>query len=84
MKDNYPIVIFWSEGDEAFIADIPDLHYCSAHGDTPEEALQEILIAREAWLEMAHEKGIPLADPSQSPYLPEIARKAQPVVTGAS
>jgi len=84
MKDNYPIVIFWSDGDEAYIADLPDLHYCSAHGDTPEEALRELLIAREAWLEMAHEKGLPLPDPARSQYLPEIARKAQPVEASAS
>lgn len=84
MNDNYPIVIFWSEGDDAYIADMPDLHYCSAHGETPEEALRELLIAREAWLEMAHEKGFPLPDPRESPYLPEIARKGAPAAVGAA
>ena len=84
MKDNYPIVIFWSDEDDAYIADLPDLHSCSAWGDTPEEALRELLIAREAWLEVAHEKGIPLPDPSQSPYLPEVARNRAPVEAGVS
>lgn len=79
MKDNYPIVIFWSDGDEAYIADVPDLRYCSAHGETPEEALREILIAREQWLEVAREDGLALPDASESPYLPEIARKVVPV-----
>lgn len=82
-NDNYPIVLFWSEGDEAFIADVPDLHYCSAHGETPEEALREILIARALWLEMAREDGFPLPDPRRSPYLPEIARTAEPVAAAS-
>ena len=76
MTDNYPIVIFWSEGDQAYIADIPDLRSCSAWGETPEEALREVLIARTLWLESAHERGTPLPDPRESPYLPEIAREA--------
>ncbi len=50
MKD-YHINIFYSEEDEGYIADIPDLKYCSAFGDTPEEALREVLIAKSAWLE---------------------------------
>lgn len=50
MKD-YHINIFYSEADEAYIADIPDLKYCSAFGKTPEAALQEVQIAKEAWLE---------------------------------
>ncbi|MBZ5588094.1 MAG: type II toxin-antitoxin system HicB family antitoxin [Acidobacteriia bacterium] len=49
MKD-YHINIFFSEDDEGFIADIPDLEACSAFGDTPDEALREVLIAKEAWL----------------------------------
>jgi predicted RNase H-like HicB family nuclease len=83
VKDNYPIVIFWSDEDEAYIADLPDLHSCSAWGDTPEEALRELLIAREAWLEVAHAKGFPLPDPELSPYLPETARKG-PVEAAAT
>lgn len=46
MKD-YHINIFYSEEDGEYIADIPDLKYCSASGDTPEEALREILQAKE-------------------------------------
>ena len=52
MRD-YHINIFYSDEDGGYIADIPDLPYCSAYGDTPEEALKEILIAKEAWLERA-------------------------------
>ncbi|HKZ86262.1 MAG TPA: type II toxin-antitoxin system HicB family antitoxin [Anaerolineae bacterium] len=43
MKD-YHINIFYSEDDEGYIADIPDLEACSAFGSTPEEALQQVAI----------------------------------------
>lgn len=52
MRD-YHINIFYSEEDEGYIADIPDLHACSAFGATPEEALHEVQIAREAWIKAA-------------------------------
>lgn len=61
-KDDYPIVIFYSEEDECYIADLPDLRYCSAFGDTPEQALQEILIAKKLWLQVAVENGCPLPE----------------------
>jgi predicted RNase H-like HicB family nuclease len=70
MKDkDYPINIFYSPEDEAYIADIPDLKYCSAHGDTPEEALAEVLIAKEAWLEAAHENGRTIPEPRYRPAI---------------
>lgn len=53
MKTRYHINVFYSEEDKCYIADIPDLKYCSAHGDTPEEAVREVLVAQEAWLESA-------------------------------
>ena len=52
MKD-YRINIFYSEEDEAYIADIPDLKYCSAIGETPQQALNEVILAKTAWLEAA-------------------------------
>jgi predicted RNase H-like HicB family nuclease len=61
MKD-YHVNIFYSEEDEGYIADIPDLKHCSAYGRTPEEALKEVLTAKKVWLEAArrHRKPIPL------------------------
>lgn len=53
MKARYHINLFYSREDQCYIADIPDLKYCSAHGETPEEALREVLIAQELWLESA-------------------------------
>ncbi|MDD1415691.1 type II toxin-antitoxin system HicB family antitoxin [Dolichospermum sp. ST_con] len=54
---NYHINIFYSEEDGGYIADIPDLKYCSAFGDTEEEALSEVLQAKAAWLETAKLEG---------------------------
>lgn len=62
MKD-YPIIVFYSEEDECYIADVPDLKYCSTHGDTPEEAVKEVCIAMELWLEVAKERGDSLPEP---------------------
>ena len=49
MKD-YHINIFYSEEDEGYIADIPDLESCSAFGETAAEALREVEVAKSAWL----------------------------------
>jgi predicted RNase H-like HicB family nuclease len=69
--DRQTIVIFWSEEDGAYIADVPDLRSCSAHGDTPEEALREILVALELRLESARELGVPLPEPSRVAGVPQ-------------
>ncbi len=55
MKD-YHINIFYSDEDEAYIADVPDLEACSAIGATAEEALAEIQRAKPAWLKVAREE----------------------------
>ena len=46
----YHIDVFYSEEDEGYIANIPNLEFCSAFGDTPEEALKEVLKAKKAWI----------------------------------
>ena len=53
--DRYSVNIFYSEEDEGYIADIPDLRFCSAFGETPAEALAEVQKAKEAWLEVNKE-----------------------------
>jgi len=72
MKD-YHINIFYSEEDEGYIADIPDLKYCSAFGETPEEALREVLIAKEAWLEAARVEDKPIPLPRYKPVIYQVA-----------
>jgi predicted RNase H-like HicB family nuclease len=64
---DYPIVIYWSDEDDAYIADVPDLRYCSAHGPTPEAALHEVRIAMAAWLDVARERGKPIPVPTRPP-----------------
>lgn len=59
MKD-YHINIFPSEEDGGYIAGIPDLPACSAFGETPEKALEEVLKAKAAWLAAAKEAGKPV------------------------
>jgi len=68
MKD-YHINIFYSEEDEGYIADIPDLKFCSAFGETPEEALRELQIAKAAWIEAAHAEGKPIPPPRYKPVI---------------
>jgi predicted RNase H-like HicB family nuclease len=64
---DYHINIFWSDEDDCYVADIPDLTFCSAFGDTPEEALRQVLTAKEAWLESARSRGDPLPEPRYRP-----------------
>ena len=67
--ENYFISIFYSEEDEGYIADIPDLRFCSAFGETPEEALREVQIAKEAWLETARNNGKSIPKPRYRPAI---------------
>ncbi len=60
----YPINVFWSVEDKAWVADAPDLSYCSALGDTPHEAVAEIEVAIEAWIEAATSSGRAVPQPS--------------------
>ena len=73
MKD-YHINIFHSEEDEGYIADIPDLEGCSAFGDTPEEALRQVELAKGAWLEAARAEGKPVPPPRYRPAIYQIGR----------
>lgn len=68
MKD-YHINIFYSEEDGGYIADIPDLEGCSAFGNTPEEALKQVEIAKAAWLEAARAEGKPVPPPKYKPAI---------------
>lgn len=60
MQHHYHINVFWSNEDQCWIADVPDLKPCSAHGETPSEAIAEAEIAIQLWLETAQEKGFPI------------------------
>lgn len=66
---DYAINMFWSEQDEAWVADIPDLQHCSALGATPQEALAEVLEAKQAWVESAVEHGDAVPEPRYRPAI---------------
>jgi predicted RNase H-like HicB family nuclease len=72
VKD-YHINVFYSEEDRCYVADVPDLRYCSAFGDTPEEALREVLLAKEMWLESRRDRGLPIPEPRYTPAAPQPA-----------
>ena len=76
---DYFISIFYSEEDGGYVADIPDLHYCSAFGDTPEEALREVQIAKAAWLEAARASGKPIPRPLYRPAIYQVAAPLAPM-----
>lgn len=67
MKNDYHINIFYSAEADTYIADIPDFDMCSAFGDTPEEALSEVLKVKAAMLEVIREKGLPIPEPRYKP-----------------
>ena len=61
--DRYEIIMYWSNEDDAFIAEVPELPGCMAHGDTQEEALANIKEAMRLWVDTAREFGDPVPEP---------------------
>ncbi len=68
MQNRYAINVFWSEDDGLWVADVPDLKSCSAFGAIPEEAVVEVRVAMEAWLEAARDAGHPIPDARYQPH----------------
>jgi predicted RNase H-like HicB family nuclease len=64
----YAIIVYWSDEDAVWIAEAPDLEPCAAHGNTPEEAMAEVRVAMDAWLEVARETGKPIPEPRYRPH----------------
>ncbi len=61
--ERYEIIMYWSREDEAFIAEVPELPGCMAHGDTQEDALASIKEAMRLWLDTAREFGDSIPEP---------------------
>lgn len=59
----YEIIIYWSEEDQAFVAEVPQLAGCTAHGTSPDEALKQAQAAIDLWIETAREFGDPVPAP---------------------
>jgi len=61
--DKYEIILYWNEEDKVFIAEVPELPGCIAHGDTQEAALANAKEAIRLWLDTAREFGDPIPAP---------------------
>jgi len=59
----YAIIIYWSEQYQVFIAEVPELPGCMAHGLSPDDALLNAKEAMQLWLDAAREFGDPIPDP---------------------
>ena len=59
----YEVIIYWSDEDQAFIAEVPELPMCAADGKTYHEALANVEIVIQEWIETAKEEGRPIPEP---------------------
>jgi predicted RNase H-like HicB family nuclease len=59
----YEVIIYWSAEDEAFVAEVPELPGCAAHGATQDRALKNAQDAIRLWIDTAKEFGDPVPEP---------------------
>ena len=59
----YEVIIYWSDEDEAFIAEVPELPSCAADGATYQETLANVEVVMREWIETAKELGRPIPEP---------------------
>jgi len=59
----YEVIIYWSDEDQAFIAEVPELPGCAADGKTHQEALANAEVIIREWIETAMELGRPVPEP---------------------
>ncbi|MEW6086759.1 MAG: type II toxin-antitoxin system HicB family antitoxin [bacterium] len=59
----YEVIIYWSNEDQAFIAEVPELAGCAADGETYQEALANVEQIIHEWIETAKELGRPIPEP---------------------
>ena len=62
-QSKYELIIYWSDEDESFIAEVPELPGCAADGATYQEALANVEIVIQEWIETAEELGRPIPKP---------------------
>ncbi|HVS19954.1 MAG TPA: type II toxin-antitoxin system HicB family antitoxin [Planctomycetota bacterium] len=67
MGHRHEIIIHWSDDDEVFVAEAPELPGCAAHGDTPEAALLNCGEAIALWIDTARDSGRPIPTARQDP-----------------
>lgn len=61
--DRYEIILYWSDEDKVFIAEVPELPGCVAHGESQEAALANVKQAIQLWIDTASEFGDPVPQP---------------------
>jgi predicted RNase H-like HicB family nuclease len=59
----YEVIIYWSDEDQAFLAEVPELPGCMSDGQTYQEALQNVEVIISEWIETARELGRPIPEP---------------------
>ena len=59
----YEVIIFWSDDDQSYIAEVPELPGCAADGTTYQEALSNLEVIIKEWIETAQELGRPIPEP---------------------
>lgn len=68
MTHRYEIIIYWSHEDQAYVAEVPELPGCMAHGDTHKSALANAGEAIQLWIDTAQEFGDPVPEPKGREY----------------
>jgi len=68
-EPHYHINLFWSDEDDCWIADVPDLRPCSAHGETRKDAIANVHDAIEGWLQTARASGFEIPEPRYRPAI---------------
>lgn len=63
MKIRYELIIYWSEEDQAFIVEVPELAGCMADGETYQDAVHNAEITIQEWIEIAQELGRNIPQP---------------------
>ncbi len=62
-ESKYEVIIYWSQEDKAFIAEVPELPGCAADGATYREAIASVEVVIQEWIETAKELGRPIPEP---------------------
>lgn len=62
-ESRYEVIIYWSNEDEAFIAEVPELPGCASDGQTYEQALANVQVIIDEWIETANELGRTIPEP---------------------
>jgi predicted RNase H-like HicB family nuclease len=63
MKIRYELILYWSDADQAFIVEVPELPGCAADGETYQEAVQNAEVVIQEWIQTAQALGRPIPEP---------------------